>query len=79
MLNVYLIHSLPLEMSAIQVFVGSQMATVAHLVHSDTIGHESGLKLESDFSRNPWRAMIIKDNLGDWGICAAAWKGIFFY
>ena len=30
-LSVYLIHSLPLEMSAVQVFVGDKMAVVAHL------------------------------------------------
>lgn len=36
--NAYLIHSLPLEMSAIQLFVGDRMATVAHLVGPDTLG-----------------------------------------
>ena len=74
--TVYLIHSLPLEMSAIQVFTGDKMAVVAHLVSADTIGHEPDLGLNSDFTHLPWRAMIIKDNAGDWGICAAAWKGM---
>ena len=23
-----------------------------------------------------WRAMIIKDNEGDWGICVAVWRGM---
>ena len=36
--SVYLIHSLALEMSVIQLFVGDKMAVVAHLVSQDTIG-----------------------------------------
>ena len=36
--SVYLIHSLALEMSVIQLFVGDKMAVVAHLVTEDTIG-----------------------------------------
>ena len=23
-----------------------------------------------------WRAMLIKDNEGDWGICVAVWRGM---
>lgn len=38
--SVYLIHSLPLEMSAIQLFIGEKMAMVAHLVGPDTIGEQ---------------------------------------
>ncbi len=34
----YLIHSLSLEMSAVQLFVGSEMSVVAHLVGPDTLG-----------------------------------------
>ena len=75
-LSVYLIHSLPLQMSAIQVFVGSQMAVVAHLVGADTIGCEEFYSLDERFIDKPWRAMIIKDNDGDWGICMAAWVGM---
>ena len=59
-LSVYLIHSLALEMSAIQIFVGDKMAVVAHLVGKDTIGHEPNLQLEQEFKHLPWRAMIIK-------------------
>ena len=36
--SVYLIHSLALEMSVIQLFLGDKMAVVAHLVSADTIG-----------------------------------------
>ena len=49
--SVYLIHSLPLEMSAIQTFVGDKMAVVAHLVGPDTIGKtEKNLGLDHDVS-----------------------------
>lgn len=23
-----------------------------------------------------WRAMLIKDNEGDWGLCVATWRGM---
>jgi hypothetical protein len=46
--TVYLLHSLPLRMSVVQVFVGSQMAVVSHLVTSDTIGRERKLKLDDE-------------------------------
>ena len=50
--SVYLIHSLPLEMSAIQTFVGDKMAVVAHLVGPDTIGKtEKNLGLDHDVSQ----------------------------
>eukprot|EP00095_Tigriopus_kingsejongensis_P000673 maker-scaffold340_size202118-snap-gene-0.21 protein:Tk00673 transcript:maker-scaffold340_size202118-snap-gene-0.21-mRNA-1 annotation:"hypothetical protein LOTGIDRAFT_153725" len=75
--SVYLIHSLPLEMSAIQVFVGDKMATVAHLIGPDTLGHdEARLGLTDEIRNKPYRAMLIKDNDGDWGICTAAWLGM---
>ena len=28
------------------------------------------------FENSSWRAMLIKDNSGDWGVCTAAWKGL---
>ena len=34
------------------------------------------MHLDDEFAHLPWRAMLIKDNEGDWGICAAAWKGM---
>ena len=57
----YLIHCLPLKMSAIQLFVGDKMAVVAHLVGQETIGHENNLRLNQEFKDHPWRAMIIKE------------------
>ena len=75
-LTVYLLHSLPLRMSVVQVFVGDKMACVGHLVTEATIGREQDLGLEDTFANAKWRAMIIKDNQGDWALCAAAWKGM---
>ena len=43
-----MIHSLPLRMSVVQVFVGAQMAVVAHLVDADTIGRLTKLQLEDE-------------------------------
>ena len=45
----YLIHCLPLKMSAIQLFVGDKMAVVAHLVGQETIGYENQLRLDQEF------------------------------
>ena len=75
-MSVYLIHSLPLVLSAVQVFVGPDMAVVAHTVGPDTIGRERKLELDSVFEKVPWRAMLIKDNEGDFGICVAGWVGM---
>jgi len=48
----------------------------AHTVGPDTIGKEKMLELDETFRSVPWRAMIIKDNAGDVGICVGAWKGL---
>ena len=45
-MSAYLIHSLPLKMSAIQIFVGDKMACVSHLVGEDTIAGEKKLELD---------------------------------
>ena len=52
LMSAYLIHSLPLKMSAIQIFVGDKMACVSHLVGEDTIGGETDLQLDGEV-RNP--------------------------
>ena len=74
-ISIYLIHSLPLGLSAVQLFVGDKMALVAHTVGADTIGCMKELYLDSMFSETGWRAMLLKDNNGDIGILVAAWKG----
>jgi len=51
-MSAYLIHSLPLKMSAIQIFVGDKMACVSHLVGEDTIAGEADLQLDGEV-RNP--------------------------
>ena len=50
-MSAYLIHSLPLKMSAIQIFVGDKMACVSHLVGEDTIGGETDLQLDGEVQR----------------------------
>ena len=57
LMSVYLIHSLPLKMSAIQIFVGDKMACVSHLVGEDTIGWEKELQLDNEVR------MMISDTL----------------
>jgi hypothetical protein len=49
-MTVYLIHSLPLLMSAVQIFTGDQMAVVAHLVGLEQIGYESELGMNHSVS-----------------------------
>ena len=51
LMSAYLIHSLPLKMSAIQIFVGDKMACVSHLVGEDTIGGEIDLQLDGEVRR----------------------------
>ena len=75
-MSVYLVHSLPLLLSAVQVFVGSKMAVVGHTVGPDTVGQISELELDTTFQGVPWRAMVIKDNRGDVALCVAGWKGV---
>ena len=42
-LTAYLIHSLPLAMSCVQLFAGDKMAVVAHLVGLEQLGYEKVL------------------------------------
>lgn len=46
-MTVYVIHSLPLMMSVLQIYIEDQMAMVAHLVSADTIGFEKALGLHT--------------------------------
>merc|ERR1712083_444242 len=61
--NVHILHSLHLCLSAVQVFYGSKMAVVAHSVGPDTI-------------RENKRGMLIKGNDGDLGLLTAQWTGV---
>ena len=42
-LTAYLIHSIPLQQSAVQLFVGDKMTVVAHLVGLEQLGYEKVL------------------------------------
>ena len=42
-LTAYLIHSIPLQQSAVQIFAGDKMSVVAHLVGLEQLGYEKTL------------------------------------
>ncbi|KAL4226738.1 hypothetical protein ACF0H5_014718 [Mactra antiquata] len=73
------IHSLPLLMSAIQIFYHNRMTAVAHLIGSDQIPLPSQLsEPKKIFSLNPGedqRALVIKNKHGDWGLIRGQWTG----
>jgi len=77
-LTAHILHSLPLLMSAVQIYRGDKMALVAHLVGVDQIGYEARLGLTPDVMKNKrsWRAMLMKDSQGDWGMAIACWRGM---
>ena len=58
-------------------YVGSEMAVVAHTVGPDTVGPLAETMVDGEsFEDTFWRGMMIKDNVGDWGLCIAGWKGV---
>ena len=59
-MTAYLIHSLPLLMSAVQIFTGDQMAVVAHLVGLEQIGYETELGMNHNVSILSGSNVILK-------------------
>ena len=51
-LTAYLIHSIPLLQSAVQIFAGDKMTVVAHLVGLEQIGYEKILGMSMGVSIN---------------------------
>ena len=51
-MTAYLIHSLPLLMSAVQIFSGDQMAVVGHLVGLEQLGYEKDIGMTEAVSFN---------------------------
>ena len=51
-LTAYLIHSIPLLQSAVQIFAGDKMTVVAHLVGLEQIGYEKILGMSMGVSTN---------------------------
>ena len=49
-LTAYLIHSIPLQQSAVQIFAGDAMTVVAHLVGLEQIGYEKILGMSMGVS-----------------------------
>ena len=65
-MTAYLIHSLPLLMSAVQIFSGDQMAVVGHLVGLEQLGYEKDIGMTEAVSKTrflttttpwPWTAL----------------------
>ena len=50
-MTAYLIHSLPLLMSAVQIFSGDQMAVVGHLVGLEQLGYEKDIGMTEAVSK----------------------------
>ncbi|GFR81235.1 glycine-rich domain-containing protein 2 [Elysia marginata] len=73
------IHSEPLLMSAVHVFYGDKLSTVAHLVVGDQLPLPSSVgEPKRCVTLNPkegQRAVLIKNNNGDWGIAVGWWEG----
>ena len=42
-MTIYIVHSIPLLMSVVQVFVNDRMAFVSHLIKADSVGSEKHL------------------------------------
>ncbi|XP_025085903.1 uncharacterized protein LOC112559134 [Pomacea canaliculata] len=73
------IHSLPMMQSVVQVFHRDKMAAVAHLIGTEQLPLPNQVTSpESCPYLNPKtgeRAVLIKNNTGDWGVLVGRWKG----
>ena len=56
-MTAYLIHSLPLLMSAVQIFSGDQMAVVGHLVGLEQLGYEKDIGMTEAVSLHYHQSM----------------------
>jgi len=76
------IHSLPLNMSVVQVYYADKLVSVAHLVGGGTLTRPDQVERYDRIknimldSKKGERAMLIKDNNGDWGMCVGGWEGV---
>ncbi|KAL3852861.1 hypothetical protein ACJMK2_016470 [Sinanodonta woodiana] len=72
-------HNLPLLMSTIQVYHQDKTVAVAHLIEPDQLPLPTQVsKADKSVVLSPKskeRAVIIKNNAGDWGICVGRWAG----
>jgi hypothetical protein len=77
-----IIHSLPLEMSAVQIFYHDKMVTVSHLIGNEQlpsktqVGQAATDMLPTLDQSVRERAFLIKDAAGDWGVVTAYWTGV---
>ena len=80
-MQVRVLHSVALRQSAVQLYVGKRLKIISHIVGLDTIGFEeihkcSDTAMQIGSTDSNWRAMLIKDHLGDWAICVGEWYGM---
>lgn len=77
-----IIHSLPLEMSAVQIFYHDKMVAVSHLIGNEQlpsktqVGPAAPDMLPTLDQSVRERAFLIKDAAGDWGVVTAYWTGV---
>ncbi|XP_069133154.1 uncharacterized protein [Argopecten irradians] len=73
------IHSVALLTSAVQIYYKDKLAVVCHLIGTDQIPQPSQVDQEVfpvlDPSKGE-RAVLIKNNKGDWGVVVASWTGL---
>ncbi|XP_045164643.2 uncharacterized protein LOC123528744 [Mercenaria mercenaria] len=75
--SVRTMHCQLLMMSVIQVYYRDKMSVIGHLVSSDHLPLPTQVH-QDEITLNPMqgeRAIIIKNNGGDWGIVTGRWKG----
>ncbi|KAK7102022.1 uncharacterized protein [Littorina saxatilis] len=74
-----IIHSLPLLQSVVHIFYQDKMSAVAHLVGSDTLPLPTQVQNpKKAVYLNPVageRAVVVKNNTGDWAFVVGRWKG----
>ncbi|XP_041349650.1 uncharacterized protein LOC121368951 [Gigantopelta aegis] len=75
-----IIHSLPLLMSAVQVFYHDKMAVLAHLIGPEQLPLPTQVgnpKACVTFTpKKGERAILIKNHGGDWGVLLGRWTGV---
>ncbi|XP_046558329.1 uncharacterized protein LOC124267451 [Haliotis rubra] len=76
------IHSTDVMMSAVYVYYREKLVTCAHLIGPDQLPHPDQVRTDSAEKipcLNPQsgeRAVLIKNNRGDWGIVTGSWTGV---
>ncbi|KAK3102278.1 hypothetical protein FSP39_010151 [Pinctada imbricata] len=73
------IHSLPCLMSVVQVFYHDKLSVVCHLIGPDTLPRRDQVTKKTKLTLTPSkgeRAVVIKNNDGDWAVLTGNWTGL---